>query len=119
MLAMTWAYAGMPLWSFVPLTETSILIQANNTATVNYQVTNQSKKTHTLGLSAIPAITQITSAGNCPNPFVLAYQQSCTLGLIIHGSTLQGDVIGGPLVCQQGSTLQCYQPSSVKLGLQN
>lgn len=111
MLAMTLAYAGTPLWTFTPLTATTVNVTANGTATVKYQVTNQSRKSHSLVMTAIPGITQVTTAGNCPNPFSLAYQQSCTLTLSVNGSSLSGDVVGGPMVCQQGNSLQCYQPS--------
>ena len=63
-------------------------------------------------MKAIPGVTQLTTPGNCPNQFVLGYQQSCTLTLSINGSALNGNVIGGPVVCQQGNPNQCYQPSA-------
>jgi hypothetical protein len=34
-------HAATPLWTFTPLTPTSISIPANKTATIQYQVTNQ------------------------------------------------------------------------------
>lgn len=111
--AMALAYAGAPLWTFIPLTSTRITIAANDTATVQYQVTNQSRKPHTLMIKAIPGVTQITTPGNCPNSFALNYQQSCILNLSINGSELTGNISGGPVVCQQGSFAQCYQPSSI------
>lgn len=37
----TTAYAGTPLWTFEPLTATSIVLHANDTAMVQYQVTNR------------------------------------------------------------------------------
>ncbi len=62
-------------------------------------------------MKPIPGITQITTLGNCSNPFVLGYQQSCILNLRIDGSAIQGRVQGGPAVCQQGNLNQCYQPN--------
>lgn len=111
MLTMALAYAGAPLWTFAPLTATTVMVPAYDSATVKYQITNQSKRPHTLVMNAIPGITQVTTAGNCPNPFVLGYQQSCILNLTINGSALSRNVMGGPVVCQQGNLNQCYQPS--------
>jgi hypothetical protein len=105
-------HAGTPLWTFSPLTKTTITVAAIDTTTVSYQVTNQSRKTHTLVMKAIPGVTQVTTPGNCPNPFVLGYQQSCILNLSINGSALKGNIQGGPIVCQQGNPNQCYQPSA-------
>jgi hypothetical protein len=82
-----------------------------NTATVRYQVTNQSRKTHTLAMKAIPGVTQITTSGNCPTPFVLGYQQSCILYLSINGSDLTNNIMRGPVVCTQDNPNQCYQPT--------
>ncbi|RUR17223.1 DUF1566 domain-containing protein [Legionella sp. km535] len=109
---MALVHAGTPLWTFTPLTQTIITVAANDTATVSYQVTNQSRKTQTLAMKAIPGVTQITTSGNCPNPFVLGYQQSCILNLSINGSALNRNVVGGPVVCNQGNPNQCYQPSA-------
>lgn len=109
---MALVHAGTPLWTLTPLTQTSITVAANDTATVRYQVTNQSRKTHALAMKAIPGVTQLTTPGNCPTPFVLDYRQSCILNLAINGSALNGNVLGGPIVCQQGNPNQCYQPSA-------
>ena len=109
--------AGSPLWTFTPLTPTRLSVPSNSTATVQYRVTNQSPAPHTLMMVPITGITQITTAGNCPNPFTLTGgNPSCTLTLLVTGSALNADINGGPKVCQQGpdgnpSPLQCYQPS--------
>ena len=102
--------ASMPLWSFKPFTVTTIAISSNEMATVQYEVTNQSRKTHTLAMQSIVGVSQIITTGNCSNPFTLEYQQSCILTLEIKGNLLQGNLIGGPIICQQGNLLQCYQP---------
>ncbi len=104
--------AGSPLWTFTPLTATTLSIPSNGTATVQYQVTNQSSRTHTLAMNPITGVTQNTGGGYCGNPFSLGYHQSCVLNLTIDGTTILGGFSGGPVVCQQGSGLQCYQPSA-------
>lgn len=108
------SYAAQPVWTFTPLTATTVSVADGQTETIRYTVTNQSSKTHTLAMTPITGITQITSgAGICANPFTLTPgDPSCTLSLSVNGSTLPGNVVGGPVVCQQGSTLQCYQPST-------
>ncbi len=108
----TLAKAGSPLWTFTPLSDTTITVPTSSTATVSYQVTNQSRKTHSLMMTALPGITQTTTPGSCQNPFTLAYQQSCNLTLSVNGNALQGNVVGGPVVCDSGNPLQCYQPSA-------
>lgn len=105
-------HAGSPIWTFSPLTATTISLSTADTATIQYQVTNQSRKTHVLEMRGITGISQNTTSGHCANPFTLGYQQSCILTLTVDGSSLQGGVVGGPVVCQQGNALQCYQPSS-------
>lgn len=108
------SFAGNPMWTFAadPNYPTTFSITPLGTANVVYTVTNQSHKAHTLMMQPIPGITQITSAGNCPNVFTLAYQQSCILSLHIDGNQMLGSIQGGPRVCQQGSSLECYQPSA-------
>lgn len=111
------AYAGTPLWTFTPDPTYSpkISITAAGSATIKYKITNQSHKTHTLVMKPIKGITQITSGGNCPAVFKLAYQQSCTLNLLVNGNQLAANVHGGPVVCQQGSALECYQPALINV----
>ena len=41
---MALVHAGTPLWTFTPLTPTTITVAGSDTATVRYQVTNQSRK---------------------------------------------------------------------------
>ena len=103
---MTTLHAGIPVWVFTPQTPTTITIASNDNATISYKITNQSHVPHTLLMKPIPGITP---SGNCSTP--IGYQQSCTLNLQISGSALQGNVVGGPVLCQDGNPLQCYQPS--------
>jgi len=105
------AEAGSPLWTFTPLTPTTLTITTTDTAVVQYTLTNQSRKQHTLSVTQIPGVTQDTSAGNCTNPVTLNYQGSCTLTLNITGSAMSGNIQRGPTVCEEGNALQCYQPS--------
>ncbi|QLZ69748.1 hypothetical protein FOLKNPGA_02546 [Legionella sp. PC1000] len=112
----TAAQAGSPLWTFMPDANfpPKVSVSSTGTATVKYIVTNQSKKTQTLVMNPIIGINQVVSGeGNCNNPFLLGYKQSCTLTLEVIGRELLGDVSGGPMVCNQGNPLQCYQPSAI------
>ena len=105
--------ASAPLWTFTPLTATNLSIPANGTATVQYIVTNQSTKIHTISLQAIAGITQLTTGlGVCGNPFTLRGKASCTLSLQVNGSQLTSSLHDGPNVCEQGSALQCYRPAA-------
>lgn len=106
--------AGTPVWTFTPLTPTTISIPGNGTAIVQYTVTNQSARSHTLAMNSIQGITQITAgSGVCGNPFTLPSKgSSCTLSLQVNGSQIAQSVSGGPEVCVQGSPLQCYRPNS-------
>jgi len=108
--------AGSPLWRLDPLTATQLTVGPLSTATVKYSVTNNSSRTHTLSMEYIPGITQVTSGGNCSDPFVLPANQSCTLELSISGADLVRNVLSGPRICEQGadglpSPMLCYQPS--------
>lgn len=105
--------AGRPVWTFTPLTATTISVQNNDTATVQYQVTNQSIRPHTLVMNGITGVTQITSGeGVCANPFTLSGHSSCTLSLQIDGSQMTAGNTDGPVVCEQGNLLQCYRPNA-------
>lgn len=106
---------GSPLWTFKPLTATSISISNSTSATIQYEVTNQSRKSHTLVMQPVTGINQDTSMGSCSNPFTLGYLQSCILTLTINGGAFQNSYTGGPKVCQQGNALQCYQPSAADI----
>ncbi len=110
-LILTIAHAGTHLITFTPLTENHISVPVNGVKIIKYQVTNHSKKTHTLMMQPITGISQITTTENCPNPFILGSKQSCILSLQIIGSALQDPIVAGPKVCEQGSRLMCYQPS--------
>lgn len=120
-LLSTIAFAhAAPLFTFSPLTPTTIQVSNNGTAIVQYIVTNMSFKTHTLVMVPINGITQITNPGDCPNPFVLGGKQSCVLTLQVSGSQLSASMIGGPQVCQQGanggpSPFLCYRPSPINI----
>ncbi len=101
--------ASIPLWTFTPLTSTT----GTPGDTIQYRVTSQTNKPHTLELTT-PGVSQITTGtGVCANPFVfLRKKDSCILSLLVDGSNLRSTTTGGPVVCQQGSGgNQCYQPS--------
>ncbi|HAU0815410.1 TPA: DUF1566 domain-containing protein [Legionella pneumophila] len=100
--------AAKPLWTFVPQTPTDITVAKGGSAQVVYTVQNQSSKAKTLVMKLIAGISQSA-------PCNLPAKGSCTLTLNVNGATLQGDVVGGPILCQQGNDLQCYQPSSTNI----
>lgn len=99
--------AGTPLWTITPSGGSSpnIPVSSAGTATIQYQVTNMSPRSHTLQMKPITGI----SASGCTS--ILPSHQSCTLTLQVQGSLLSGDVLGGPIVCDQGNPNQCYRPS--------
>lgn len=106
--------ASAPVWTMTPHPEYSphVTLNALQTATIKYTVTNQSHRTHTLAMNPILGITQVTSPGNCSSSFTLSYQQSCILTLNVNGALLNSSIKGGPVLCQQGIPLQCYQPAA-------
>lgn len=115
-LAISTAQAAMPLWTFEPLTPTTVVVPANGTAMVQYQVTNQSSRPHALRMQSIQGITQITTEqGFCSSLFVLQSKNSCILSLQINGSQLNSPITDGPVVCQQGNLNQCYRPSAANV----
>lgn len=114
----TLLYAGIPVLTFNPQTPTTLNISPSMTRNVIYTITNQSNKAHTFVLKTLPAgITQVTTAGNCPNPIALGAHQSCALNLLVVGALLQENVTGGPVACEKGSSLQCYDPCSNALNI--
>ena len=104
---MNTAWAGIPVWTFAPVSgyPPSVSVSPSGTATVKYTVTNQSHKSHALKMRPIQGIT----SSGCTS--LLGYHQSCALTLAVSGSGLKGDVIGGPILCDQSNSNQCYQPS--------
>jgi hypothetical protein len=115
------AHAGIPLWTFAPDANypPTATVAASGTATVKYIVTNQSVKSHTLVMTAIPGITPTVTgcAASCPQrPDTLCLPtkgSSCTLTLTVNGGQLLGNVTAGPELCQQGGgRLQCYTPAN-------
>ncbi len=107
LVLMNTAWAGIPVWTFAPVSgyPPSVSVSSSGMATVKYTVTNQSHKSHTLKIRPIQGIT----SSGCTSP--LEYHQSCTLTLTLAGSGLKGDVLGGPILCEQSNPNQCYQPS--------
>ncbi len=101
-----------PLWTFTPITDTSISVPPDGTATISYVVTNQSTQAYTLTMTPIQGVSQMLGLGNCPLLFTLNFQESCVLSLLVVGSAIGTGVSSGPIVCQMGNPLQCYQPNS-------
>ncbi|USQ15284.1 hypothetical protein J2N86_15085 (plasmid) [Legionella lytica] len=96
LLVLTPAHAGIPLFSLIPLTNNHITVPVNGVKIIKYQVTNHSKKTHTLIMQPITGISQISTPGNCSNPLILGSQQSCILSLQINGNNTVCTAAGLP-----------------------
>ncbi|KTD55591.1 secreted protein [Legionella santicrucis] len=99
-------HIGTPLWTFTPNLNypPKQKISAADSITVQYTVTNQSSKSHSLQMKPIPGVT-VTGCSTLPG------HQSCLLTLTITGSALTKNITDGPILCEQGNPLQCYRPS--------
>lgn len=109
--------AGTPLWTFTPLTPTTISVASNTSATIKYRIINQSSRPHTLVMTPMQGIAQITiGTGVCGNTFTLPSKgSSCILSLQAIGTLLAQVTNNGPIVCEAGSTNQCYRPSAATI----
>ncbi len=115
-LLITTETQASPLWTFTPLTSTNTSVPSNSSTRIMYRVTNQSSRQNTLIMSPIQGVAQVTIAtGACSNPFVLSKGSSCILTLEALGYQLTQTINNGPIVCQQGSTNQCYRPSEANI----
>lgn len=105
-------FSASPVWTITPVSPygTHFSIANGQTGIVKYKVTNQSPKVHTLYLTPTQGITQQVGSGNCASPFILGSMQSCILTLSVNGSQLNGNLEGGPVICEMNNPLQCYQP---------
>jgi DNA-binding beta-propeller fold protein YncE len=101
-LSVSLVYAAPnPVFSITPYTPTSMLLPANGTAIVQYQVTNQTQITRTLTIKPITGASQIvTGTGVCTSPFTLNSKESCLLTLEVNGSQISTHIKGGPIVCK-------------------
>lgn len=122
--------AASPLWTFTPLSYTTKfqIPPGDHSICAAYTITNQSPTTHNLELIPIAGAVQYTGATPgpdtgflCPvnvNPVCqsitsLTYLQSCDLYITFSSTadTHSQSVYGGPIMCEQGNFLQCYQPN--------
>ncbi len=108
------AYAGLSVWSFIPINSPHVSVSATGAATVSYTVTNNSTKAHQLVLSSSTPSGISQSGGAC---VLSGLGSTCALTLNINGSALPSDnVSGGPILCQANSNgtpnlNYCYQPN--------
>ena len=105
-LLITPVYAGTPLWTFSAPNPATVLVSEGGTASVQYTVTNQARKSKRLILKPV--------SGLSASPCVLATRGStCTLTLTVNGNDIPAEGIhSGPVLCEQGNPNQCYQPSA-------
>lgn len=113
-LMITTAQAGSPLWTFEPLTPTTVAVPPGSSDTVQYRVTNQSSRAKNLVIQSTSGITQ---ASACSLSAKGSPGSTCTLTLNINGSNLpEGGIQSGPRLCQahqdgSANPNQCYQPA--------
>jgi hypothetical protein len=104
--------ASVPILSFDVVVAAPTTLASNAVASAQYQVTNNSVKTQVWNMVSIAGVVQVTSgSGDCANPFTLASHESCILNLQLIGSEMGNGVHGGPIVCAQNNSVQCYQPA--------
>ena len=104
--------AGSPVWTFTSITPTVLNLAANGIGVVFYRVTNQSRKPHNLVMMPIVGVTQIPIINSCLDTNLIQYGQSCNLLLLIKAKDVLNSFAQGPILCQHGDPLQCYQPSA-------
>lgn len=113
-------------FSIVPTTGTitTLLLPSNFSATVSYQVTNNTNITRTLTMVPIAGVSQtVTGSGICGSTFTLGASQSCTLTLTINASQVSSSGInGGPVICKTKSATDispdpflCSQPNQANV----
>lgn len=110
--------AGEPLWTFTPLTATTVAVPAGTTSSVQYTVTNQASRPKSLKILPTSGLSQTGACDLAPKGHA---GNSCTLTLNITGNDLpSGGVQNGPKLCEtdpDGSPNpnQCYQPDRVNV----
>jgi hypothetical protein len=111
MIAASSIHAATHIISLRPITPTSVTIARDGTTTVQYVVTNESAKAHTARALHVPGVHQVSGDKNCADPFVLVSKASCVLTLEINGKERKGNIAGGPTICLDKNTAQCFQPA--------
>jgi hypothetical protein len=105
--------ASTPVWTFTPLTATTLTVSENGSASIKYQVENQSLKPKVLEMLPIRGVTANTPCSLAPEGQA---GSTCLLQLDIDGSALPSQGIqGGPVLCETNANgtpnpNQCYQP---------
>lgn len=104
-------FASTPLWTFQPLTPTTVSITPYSIVNVDYLVTNQSSETHTIAIQPFPfEITKVDPL-SCGSVFTLEPNKSCILNVLIKGFLVSDSFRGGPVLCEDGTQVLCYIPS--------
>lgn len=102
-------HAGIPVWTYSAPNPITVAVGDGGTETVRYIVTNQSTKAKNLILKKTPGL----SASACR---LATKGSTCTLTLTINGSQIsEKGLHSGPVLCEQGNTNQCYQPSAANV----
>jgi hypothetical protein len=98
--------AAKPVWEYTPDGPVHIMVDKGTPGEVRYQVHNNSSKPKNLRLKT-PVPQGMSQQGSC----VMPGHGNCTLVLKFNGAAMQGNIIGGPILCQKGNANQCYQPN--------
>lgn len=104
--------AATPVWTFTPLSPTTISIDPFQIKNIDYLITNQSSISHTIAIQPYPF--EITNLGpfSCGEVFTLLPNKSCILSVLIKGFAVTDSFKGGPILCEVGSKFLCYTPDA-------
>ncbi len=92
---------SQPLFSISALTSLPRHVASNQSASVEFLVKNNTKRTKTLVMQSISGVTvQTTTTGSCKYPIVLGGGESCILNLVINGAQIPNSITSGPTICQ-------------------
>lgn len=106
--------AAKPVFLITPVVQPPAVVSSGQIATASYQVTNNTNFIlNGNGLRKPPAgLTQTVAPGACANPFNLAPGESCLLQLQITADAMQGNILGGPVICNTASNpIYCSKPT--------
>lgn len=107
----TYIFASTPLWTFTPLTPTTVSITSSTSVYVDYLITNHASITHNISLQPFPFSVRNSDPFDCGKVFTLEPNQSCILSIFVDGAAIDKNFQFGPMLCEVGSQELCYIPS--------
>lgn len=106
-----YTFASTPLWTFTPLTPTSVSVTSSTSVYVDYLITNHGSITHNIALQPFPFSVRTINPFDCGKVFTLEPNQSCILSIFVDGAEIGKNFQFGPVLCEVGSQDLCYIPS--------